>query len=249
MKKYLFVFVLLLVISCSQVTVPVTPVATNTLASTKTSYTGKNPWLVANTECHDADFLSKTNTHSQEEVFDYFQSMWSEAKVVPDPKIYSIQDLYATVTGTERPLSSIRFSNSPPCTWITLPSEKQNQYYLLFRGKENFTQKYILNNDAVLDVMVGQWGSKNSDKVATVSTGQNCTTGSYCISIISDCIKNKTVDSLPLFDVNSNMACFGSEENYVCMEYFPNDALYMNANGVDIPSCLASFQATFDIRK
>jgi hypothetical protein len=223
-------------------TIPSAP----SIAPTEPAFTGKSPWWLTRTECLAPDFGDLGPAFYQK-TFSYFQSMWREAGLIPNPEPTANNEILSLNTPTFMINFGGDYAFFPPCTWIALASKNANQYYLLFRLKDNSLRKYLLNNDSILDIMVGNWVEKDinrPDYEADLSVERNCGNGSYCINISRVDLHSK-IGPFPLFYVRTKNACFGTQwTDFECLDYEwmfnpvtknYDEALLLQGTGFGIP--------------
>ena len=241
---FTIVVVLIFSLSCNVSTGTGNPDRSST---EQANYQGKNPWILTATECNAPKFDDNVL-----DGFKYFQGMWQEAKVVPNPEPRSMFELNQItaeheINGPSRslfPLGGTSYDFGPPCTWVTLSSSKPNQYYFLYRSKDGMLQKYTLKSDAVLEAMLGNWKhipppEKDGDSGFEVNIKDDCPVGHYCLSASGN---NVNIGPLPELDTNSKNACFGTEDNYICLAFVRTDWLQTTINeGEDISSLLGPY--------
>lgn len=189
-----------------------------------------NPWMLTATQCMAPDFGDlnfEPNSAFSKNSSKYFEDMWKEANLTS--KIASI----SPNSGADGfPLTGNDVDFGPPCAWSTISTDNPIQYYFLFRSKDGALQKYILRNDVVAQVMVGNWEYKAPYESpvmylkATVKT--NCDGKDFCL-YLSD--GQKGIGPLPLFDANSRTACFGKQEDYICLAFNRTDRLQLIGSG------------------
>lgn len=210
------------------------------------AFSGKSPWWLTRTECLAPNF-GDDGPDFYQKTFLYFQSMWREAGLTPNPEPQANNQILSLNTPTFMTNFGGDYNFYPPCTWIALASKNVGQYYLLFRLKDNSLRKYLLNNDSIMDVLVGNWIEKdinNPDFSAEITVERNCGNGPYCINLSRVDLNSKS-GPFPLFYARTKNACFGTSwNNFICLDYEwiinpvnnnYDETLILSSWGLDLP--------------